>query len=43
MGEKAPLKRNITVDEVAKTALFLSSDLSMASRGKYYMLILVTI
>ena len=33
-GEKAPLKRNITVDEVAKTALFLSSDLSSGITGE---------
>ena len=32
-AEKAPLKRNITVDEVAKTALFLCSDLSSGITG----------
>ena len=33
-GERSPLKRNITVDEVAKTALFLSSDLSSGITGE---------
>lgn len=32
-AEKAPLKRNITIDEVAKTALFLCSDLSSGITG----------
>ncbi len=32
-AEKAPLKRNITHDEVAKTALFLCSDLSGGVTG----------
>lgn len=32
-AEKAPLKRNITMDEVAKTALFLCSDLSSGITG----------
>jgi len=32
-AEKAPLKRNITVDEVAQTALFLCSDLSSGITG----------
>ena len=32
-AEKAPLKRNITHDEVAKTALFLCSDLSSGITG----------
>ena len=32
-AEKAPLKRNIVVDEVAKTALFLCSDLSSGITG----------
>lgn len=32
-AEKSPLKRNITVDEVAKTALFLCSDLSSGITG----------
>ena len=32
-AEKAPLHRNITVDEVAKTALFLCSDLSSGITG----------
>ncbi len=32
-AEKAPLKRNISVDEVAKTALFLCSDLSSGITG----------
>jgi enoyl-[acyl-carrier protein] reductase I len=32
-AEKAPLKRNITADEVAKTALFLCSDLSSGVTG----------
>ena len=31
--ETAPLKRNITVDEVAKTALFLCSDMSSGVTG----------
>jgi enoyl-[acyl-carrier protein] reductase I len=31
--ETAPLKRNISVDEVAKTALFLCSDLSSGITG----------
>ncbi len=32
-AEKAPLQRNITADEVAKTALFLCSDLSSGITG----------
>ena len=32
-AEKAPLKRNITADEVAQTALFLCSDLSSGITG----------
>ena len=32
-AETAPLKRNITVDEVAATALFLCSDLSTGITG----------
>ena len=32
-AERAPLQRNITADEVAKTALFLSSDLSTGVTG----------
>jgi len=32
-AERAPLQRNITVDEVAKTALFLCSDLSSGITG----------
>ena len=32
-AEKAPLQRNITADEVAKTALFLASDLSTGVTG----------
>ena len=32
-AEKAPLKRNITVEEVAQTALFLCSDLSTGITG----------
>ncbi len=32
-AEKAPLRRNITVDEVAKTALFLCSELSSGITG----------
>ena len=32
-AEKAPMGRNITVDEVAKTALFLCSDLSTGITG----------
>ena len=32
-AEKAPLKRNITAEEVAKTALFLCSDLSSGITG----------
>jgi enoyl-[acyl-carrier protein] reductase I len=32
-AEKAPLKRNITHREVAKTALFLCSDLSSGITG----------
>jgi enoyl-[acyl-carrier protein] reductase I len=32
-AEKAPLRRNITADEVAKTALFLCSDLSSGITG----------
>jgi enoyl-[acyl-carrier protein] reductase I len=32
-AEKAPLQRNITVDEVATTALFLCSDLSSGITG----------
>ena len=32
-AERAPLKRNINVDEVAKTALFLCSDLSSGITG----------
>jgi enoyl-[acyl-carrier protein] reductase I len=32
-AQKAPLQRNITVDEVAKTALFLCSDLSGGITG----------
>ena len=32
--EKSPLKRNITTEEVSKTALFLSSDLSSGITGE---------
>ena len=32
-AEKAPLQRNINADEVAKTALFLCSDLSSGITG----------
>ena len=32
-AEKAPLQRNISADEVAKTALFLCSDLSSGITG----------
>ena len=32
-AEKAPLRRNITADEVAKTALFLCSDMSSGITG----------
>jgi len=32
-AEKAPLQRNITVDEVAQTALFLCSSLSSGITG----------
>jgi enoyl-[acyl-carrier protein] reductase I len=32
-AEKAPLQRNITAEEVAKTALFLCSDLSSGITG----------
>ena len=32
-AERAPLKRNITVEEVAQTALFLCSDLSTGITG----------
>jgi enoyl-[acyl-carrier protein] reductase I len=32
-AEKAPMKRNITVDEVAQTALFLCSELSSGITG----------
>lgn len=34
VAEKAPLKRNITQEEVAKTALFLASDLSSGITGE---------
>ncbi len=33
-AEKAPLQRNVEVDEVAKTALFLASDLSTGITGE---------
>ncbi len=33
-AERAPMKRNITADEVAKTALFLSSDMSSGITGE---------
>ena len=33
-AEKAPLKRNITPEEVAKTALFLCSDMSSGVTGE---------
>ena len=32
-AERAPLRRNITVEEVAKTALFLCSNLSSGVTG----------
>jgi enoyl-[acyl-carrier protein] reductase I len=32
--ERAPLGRNVEVEEVAKTALFLASDLSTAVTGE---------
>jgi enoyl-[acyl-carrier protein] reductase I len=34
MGEKAPLRRNITGEEVAKSAVYLLSDLSSAVTGQ---------
>ena len=34
VAEKSPLKRNITQEEVAKTALFLASDLSSGITGE---------
>jgi enoyl-[acyl-carrier protein] reductase I len=34
VGEKSPLKRNVTADEVGKTALFLVSDLSSGITGE---------
>jgi enoyl-[acyl-carrier protein] reductase I len=34
VGEKAPLKRNVTVQEVGNTALFLVSDLSTGITGE---------
>ena len=34
VAEKSPLKRNITQEEVAKTALFLASDLSSGVTGE---------
>ncbi len=33
-AERSPMRRNITVDEVAKTALYLSSDLSSGVTGQ---------
>ena len=33
-GERAPMKRNITVEEVAKTALYLCSDLASGVTGE---------
>jgi enoyl-[acyl-carrier protein] reductase I len=33
-ADRAPMKRNITADEVAKTALFLSSDMSSGITGE---------
>ena len=33
-AERSPMKRNITIDEVAKTALFLCSDLSSGVTGE---------
>ena len=32
-AERSPMKRNITVEEVAKTALYLCSDLASAVTG----------
>ena len=32
-AEKAPMKRNITIEEVSQTALFLCSDLSSGITG----------
>jgi enoyl-[acyl-carrier protein] reductase I len=34
IGEKAPLRRNVTAEEVGKTALFLVSDLSSGITGE---------
>ena len=34
VGEKSPLKRNVTAEEVGKTALFLVSDLSSGITGE---------
>ena len=34
IGEKAPLKRNVTVTEVGNTALFLVSDLASGITGE---------
>ncbi|GIT11960.1 MAG: hypothetical protein CM1200mP33_1460 [Chloroflexota bacterium] len=33
-SEKSPLKRNITLDEVANSALFLLSDMSSGITGE---------
>ena len=33
-AERSPMGRNITVDEVSKTALFLCSDLSSGITGE---------
>ena len=33
-AERSPMKRNITTDEVAKAALFLSSDLATGITGE---------
>ena len=33
-AERSPMRRNITVDEVAKTALYLCSDLSSGVTGE---------
>jgi enoyl-[acyl-carrier protein] reductase I len=33
-AERSPMKRNITAEEVAKTALFLCSDLSSGVTGE---------
>jgi enoyl-[acyl-carrier protein] reductase I len=34
MEEKAPLRRNVTLEDVGRAALFLSSDLSSGVTGE---------